>query len=141
MYLVHVWSGHFDFLLLFVDFSWRILKSSSGSLHSSSCRSNATPPAQSLLSREGEPAVVCMVLCLERVRHLCLVIGLLQLSSGASSAFNTNTERAGGSPSHPAVMCLAAGQEEAEWYLAQDLFLPLVDVNKKQLMISALLPC
>lgn len=43
-YRVHVWSGHFDFLLLFVDFSWPILKSSSGGLHSSSRRSDATRP-------------------------------------------------------------------------------------------------
>lgn len=36
----------------------------------------------------------------------------------------------------PALLDLAAEQEEGEFYLTQDLFLPLVDVSKKQLMIS-----
>lgn len=76
-YLVHVWSGHFDFLLLFVDFSWPILKSSSGGLHSSGRSSNATLPAGAEAScsqpaspgeaaPHGEPAMVCTMLQLER---------------------------------------------------------------------------
>lgn len=95
-YLVHVWSGHFDFLLLFVDFSWPILKHSSGGLHSSSRSSNATLPAgaEASCSQPASPgeaalhrAVVCTVLQLERERHLCLVLGPRQLSSRVGSAF------------------------------------------------------
>jgi len=41
----------------------------------------------------------------------------------------------------PALLGLAAEQEEGEFYLAQDLVLPLVDVSKKQLKISVPLPC
>lgn len=88
---------------------------------------------------------------LERSRHLCLVLRQLQLSPGVISAFNSGAERAlergwRATPSQPLMgfpgpLSLAVGREEGEFYLAHDLFLPLVDVSKKQQMISVLLLC
>lgn len=37
----------------------------------------------------------------------------------------------------PGPLSLAVGREEGEFYLAHDLFLPLVDVSKKQQMIQS----
>lgn len=150
-YLVHVWSGHFDFLLLFVDFSWLILKSSSGGLHSSSRSSNATLPAgtEASCSQPGRGSLARGTSC--GLHHaaagewewrLCLVLGPWQMSSRAGSAFNTSTERGWQDQcsemimGFPALVNLAAEQEERKFYLTHDLLFPLVDMSKKQLIIS-----
>lgn len=90
--------------------------------------SRGQPAGQGGTALHGEPAVVRTVPQLERVTPL-------------PGAWTTAAEPRGRHKlqwmlvGFPGLLGLAAEWEEGEFYLAQDLFLPLVDVNKKQSMI------
>lgn len=104
--------------------------------------SRGQPAGQGGAAPHGEPAVVRTVPQLERVTPLP---GAWTTAAELRSRLNLQHQHRKGwqdRPSRllvgfPGLLGLAAEWEEGEFYLAQDLFLPLVDVNKKQPMILA----
>lgn len=95
------------------------------------CRVEASrgqPAGQGGAAPHGEPAVVCTVPQLEKVTPLP---GAWTTAAELRGQLNLQWLLVG----FPGLLGLAAEWEEGEFYLAQDLFLPLVDVNKKQPMI------